>query len=57
VTGDALAGRFFRHRLLPFSLVELSHLNETFDFNKFLDPGGFPEPFLSDNRADADSWN
>jgi hypothetical protein len=55
-TGDSLAGRFFRHRLLPFSPAELSHLNESVEFEKFMERGGFPEPFLAGNSVDADRW-
>jgi hypothetical protein len=55
-TGDSLAGRFFRHRLLPFSPAELSHLNESVELKKFLERGGFPEPFLAEDRVEADRW-
>jgi len=55
-SGDSLAGRFFRHRLLPFSPAELSRLKEPFQFATFLDRGGFPEPFLAENSVDADRW-
>jgi uncharacterized protein len=55
-SGDSLSGRFFRHRLLPFSPAELSHLDKCYEFDKFLDRGGFPEPFLAEDRIDADRW-
>jgi uncharacterized protein len=55
-TGDSLAGRFFRHRLLPFSPAELSRIDEPFVLDRFLDQGGFPEPFLAENPIDADRW-
>ena len=54
--GDSLAGRFFRHRLLPFSPAEVDHIGEGADFDRFLIRGGFPEPFLADDPVDADRW-
>jgi len=54
--GDSLAGRFFRHRLLPFSPAEAAHVNEPVDPTFFLSRGGFPEPFLADSSIDADRW-
>ena len=55
-TGDSLAGRFFRQRLLPFSPAELSHVGEPFSLDGFLERGGFPEPFTAENHVDADRW-
>jgi uncharacterized protein len=55
-SGDSLAGRFFRHRLLPFSPAELRNLGEAFDFERFIHRGGFPEPFLAESSTDADRW-
>ena len=55
-TGDSLAGRFFRQRLLPFSPAELIHMGETFSIDEFLERGGFPEPFTAENHVDADRW-
>lgn len=54
--GDSLAGRFFRHRLMPFSPAEIALVGESVDPQLFLSRGGFPEPFLADNSADADRW-
>ncbi|SLM28053.1 conserved hypothetical protein [Desulfamplus magnetovallimortis] len=54
--GDSLAGRFFRHRLLPFSPAELFHTGEQPDLTKLLIRGGFPEPFLTEQAVDADRW-
>jgi len=52
-TGESLAGRFFRHRLFPFSPGELgSHL----DLNRLISRGGFPEPYLSDEDDFAQRW-
>ncbi len=55
-TGDSLAGRFFRQRLLPFSPAELIHVGEAFSFDRFLERGGFPEPFMAEGHEDADRW-
>ena len=54
--GDSLAGRFFRHRLLPFSPAEAVHVNVPVDPDFFLSRGGFPEPFLTDSSIDADRF-
>lgn len=55
-TGDSLAGRFFAHRLLPFSISELQENPISKDVDHFISRGGFPEPFLSDNIVDAKRW-
>ncbi len=55
-SGDSLAGRFFRHRLLPFSPAEADHVEEPAAMARFLSRGGFPEPFLADDDMDADRW-
>lgn len=57
-TGDSLAGRFFIHRLLPFSLAELKSVKEIDqnDIEKLIERGGFPEPYLADNSEEADRW-
>lgn len=54
--GDSLAGRFFRHRLLPFSPAEISHIGERVDILRFLERGGFPEPYLAEDSVNADRW-
>lgn len=56
--GDSLAGRFFRHRLLPFSMAELFKVNAAGDasLERLLARGGFPEPFLAEDPIDADRW-
>ncbi|PCJ19189.1 MAG: hypothetical protein COB02_08470 [Candidatus Cloacimonadota bacterium] len=51
--GDSLAGRYFLHHLLPFSLKEL--INESFTLDDLLEKGGFPEPLLSSNFT-AKRW-
>ncbi|BAS67409.1 ATP-binding protein [Bathymodiolus septemdierum thioautotrophic gill symbiont] len=57
-TGDSLAGRFFSHRLNPFSLSELLQVgdidNNTID--RLIERGGFPEPFLAESTEDANRW-
>lgn len=58
--GDSLAGRYFRHRLLPFSLAELTKHADTNDdvlqVDRLLLRGGFPEPYLALDLIDADRW-
>jgi predicted AAA+ superfamily ATPase len=54
--GDSLAGRFFRHRILPFSPAELSLIGEPVDLERLMKFGGFPEPFLSNDPIDSDRW-
>jgi predicted AAA+ superfamily ATPase len=55
-SGDSMAGRFFRHRLLPLSPAELKRIGEPLDLERLLDRGGFPEPFLAEDPVDADRW-
>ena len=55
-SGDSLAGRFFRHRLLPFSMSELQNDPMGSDMDRFIQRGGFPEPFLAKDEADAKRW-
>ena len=54
--GDSLAGRFFRHRLMPFSPAETMQINEDIDPLTFITRGGFPEPFLAQHDKDANRW-
>jgi predicted AAA+ superfamily ATPase len=55
--GDSLAGRYFRHRLLPFSISEVLKADNTdFSLNHFLERGSFPEPFLAEDSLDAKRW-
>lgn len=54
-SGDSLAGRFYRHRLNPLSLAELSEASIT-DLDKLILRGGFPEPFLCEDDIDANRW-
>ena len=55
-SGDSLSGRFFLHRLLPFSVAELKDQKDNYDIERFLDRGGFPEPFLTEKDNDANRW-
>lgn len=53
--GDPLAGRYFMHRLLPFSISELHALGEAPAIERMLNHGNFPEPYLSE-LTDAKRW-
>jgi predicted AAA+ superfamily ATPase len=55
-TGDSLAGRFFAHRLLPFSPSELKEDPIGNDVERFIQRGGFAEPFLAEHEVDAKRW-
>ncbi len=54
--GDSLAGRYFLHRLMPLSPSECDKVNVSYTLDRFLERGGFPEPFLDQNPVDADRW-
>ena len=54
--GDSLAGRYFRHRLLPFSLAELEHVGEPIDLERLVIRSGFPEPYLAEHDLEAERW-
>ncbi len=54
--GDSLAGRYFLHRLMPLSPAELKKIGESVDLNRFIERGGFPEPFLFADPVDAKRW-
>jgi predicted AAA+ superfamily ATPase len=55
-TGDSLAGRFFTHRLFPFSSGELAAAGAAPDLDRLSIRGGFPEPFLSEDDDFAQRW-
>ncbi len=55
-TGDSMAGRFFTHRLLPFSVSELREHSLGADIKRFIERGGFPEPFLAEDEVEATRW-
>ena len=54
--GDSLAGRYFLHRLMPFSPAELTKIGIDVDIDRLIERGGFPEPFLADDPLDAKRW-
>ena len=54
--GDSLAGRFFLHRLFPLSPVECDRGEVKYTLDRFLERGGFPEPFLAENIVEANRW-
>lgn len=54
--GDSLAGRYFRHRLLPFSLAELVQISEHSSMDTLIERSGFPEPLLAENSIEANRW-
>ena len=55
-SGDSLAGRYYHHRLLPISPAEAAQAGESRDQAHFLERGGFPEPFLAEDAAEAGRW-
>ena len=56
-SGDALAGRYLCHTLLPFSLFELKQVRQSVVFNRLWNRGGFPEPLLiSKNSDEIQRW-
>ena len=54
--GDSLAGRFFAHHLMPFTLSELNATTYEGNLPRILERGGFPEPFLAPTNEDANRW-
>lgn len=54
--GDALTGRFFKHRLLPYSVKELDLIQGKKTIADLFDRGGFPEPLLAPKNEDAQRW-
>jgi predicted AAA+ superfamily ATPase len=54
--GDSLAGRYFLHRLMPLSPSECDKVGVSFTIDRFLERGGFPEPFLDQDPIDAERW-
>jgi len=56
-TGESMAGRFFRYRLHPFDVQELSDRMPAEDtLNRILTVGGFPEPFLANDEEYYRRW-
>lgn len=54
--GDSLAGRYFLHRLMPLSPSECEQVHVSYTIDRFLERGGFPEPFLAQDVIDANRW-
>lgn len=54
--GDSLAGRYFLHRLLPFSLSEIKRIQHSTSLDTLIHSGGFPEPFLMTDPIDINRW-
>jgi predicted AAA+ superfamily ATPase len=54
--GDSLAGRYFLHRLMPLSPSECEQVHAKYTVDRFLERGGFPEPFLAQDTVDANRW-
>ncbi|MCK5878459.1 MAG: ATP-binding protein [Holophagae bacterium] len=55
-SGDSMAGRFFTHRLLPFTPSELKQTEYSDNLDRFIERGGFPEPFLATSNRTANRW-
>lgn len=56
-SGDSLAGRYFQHRLYPFSVAELRDKYPPKEsLENLLILGGFPEPLLSGSVRTAKRW-
>ena len=54
--GDSLQGRYHYLRLHPLSFAELKMKN-TSDLETLFELGGFPEPFLSGSKKEANRWS
>jgi predicted AAA+ superfamily ATPase len=54
--GDSLAGRYFLHHLFPLSPAECKKVSFETTLDRFLERGGFPEPFLTLDLIDANRW-
>lgn len=54
--GDSLQGRYFFHRLHPFSFAEIGGTSDG-DLQDLLEYGGFPEPFLMASEKETMRWS
>lgn len=52
-SGDSLSGRYYLHRLLPFSFREIQ---PRIQLEQLYERGGFPEPLLAESSIDANRW-
>jgi len=50
--GESLSGRFFTHRLFPFSAGELAAAGMPVDLDRLINRGSFPEPFLAEYASE-----
>ncbi len=58
-SGESLAGRYFSWRLHPITVAEwvaVSGATAEEALARLLARGGFPEPFLAEDAADAERW-
>ncbi|MFM1896260.1 MAG: hypothetical protein RLZZ385_1334 [Pseudomonadota bacterium] len=58
-TGDSLAGRHFEYRLHPLDMKEaltFTNLERQDVFNRLMQVGGFPEPFLKGSQSWYNRW-
>ncbi len=55
-SGESLAGRYFRQRLLPLGVAELYHDGVDNSLERLIQRGGFPEPFATEEETDAQRW-
>ena len=54
--GDSLAGRFFVHHLLPFTLAEIQGVEFNNPMSLLMERSGFPEPLLASGLEDSIRW-
>jgi predicted AAA+ superfamily ATPase len=54
--GDSLVGRYHYHRLHPLSLNEINKKANDSDIESLLNFGGFPEPFLMQDKVFHQRW-
>ena len=55
--GDSLAGRYFSYRLHPVTVKEASLFMDAEDaLERIIELGGFPEPFLKNDKNFASRW-
>jgi predicted AAA+ superfamily ATPase len=56
--GDSLQGRYHYYRLHPLSVSELQqNYAESFDLERLLKFGGFPEPYFANSERDWRRWH
>lgn len=54
--GDSLQGRYHYYRLHPFTLGEIDSKYHKSGIDALMEYGGFPEPFLSQNKRNLRRW-